>query len=166
MRIGFGYDVHPLVAGRPLILGGVTIPFEQGLLGHSDADVVVHALCDALLGALALGDLGQHFPSTDERWRGASSLVFLQHVTALLQERQYVLGNADITVVAQRPRLSPYTAQMRQRLATAASTALTQMSVKATTTDHLGFAGRGEGIAAYAVCVIQPVPVTHESNMG
>ena len=166
MRIGFGYDVHPLVPGRPLILGGVTIPFEQGLLGHSDADVVVHALCDALLGALALGDLGQHFPSTDERWRGVSSLVFLQHVTDLLQERQFVLGNADITIVAQRPRLSPYTTQMRQRLAAAARSAVTQMSVKATTTDSLGFAGRGEGIAAYAVCVIQHVSATHASDLG
>ena len=166
MRIGFGYDVHPLVPGRPLILGGVTIPFDQGLLGHSDADVVVHALCDALLGALALGDLGQHFPSTDERWRGVSSLVFLQHVTGLLRERQFVLGNADITVVAQHPRLSPYTAQMRQQLATAAGIAVPQMSVKATTTDSLGFAGRGEGIAAYAVCVVQRLYAAHESNMG
>src|SRR5215475_13578544 len=108
MRIGFGYDVHPLVLKRPLILGGVPIPFDMGLLGHSDADVVVHALCDALLGALALGDLGQHFPSTDERWRGVSSLVLLQHVTSLLAAQQYRLGNADITVVAQRPRLAPY----------------------------------------------------------
>jgi 2-C-methyl-D-erythritol 2,4-cyclodiphosphate synthase len=149
-----------------LILGGVTIPFAQGLLGHSDADVVVHALCDAVLGALALGDLGQHFPSTDERWRGVSSLVFLQHVTGLLQERQFVLGNADITIVAQRPRLSPYTTQMRQRLAAAASVAVAQMSVKATTTDGLGFAGRGEGIAAYAVCLIQSVSATPVGDLG
>jgi 2-C-methyl-D-erythritol 2,4-cyclodiphosphate synthase len=155
MRIGFGYDVHPLVQERPLILGGVPIPFDLGLLGHSDADVVVHALCDALLGALALGDLGQHFPSADERWRGVSSLVLLQHVVKLLQERQYVVGNADVTVVAQRPRLAPYTAQMRQVLATTVGVDTGQMSVKATTTDGLGFAGRGEGIAAYAVCLLR-----------
>jgi 2-C-methyl-D-erythritol 2,4-cyclodiphosphate synthase len=159
MRIGCGYDVHPLVPGRPLMLGGVSVPFEMGLLGHSDADVVVHALCDALLGALALGDLGQHFPSGDERWRGVSSLVFLQHVTSLLRQHQFVVGNADITVVAQRPRLAPYTAQMRQVLAATAGVDPTQISVKATTTDGLGFAGRGEGIAAYAVCLIHPVPV-------
>jgi 2-C-methyl-D-erythritol 2,4-cyclodiphosphate synthase len=157
MRIGFGYDVHPLVQERPLILGGVPIPFDLGLLGHSDADVVVHALCDALLGALALGDLGQHFPSADERWRGVSSLVLLQHVVKLLQERQYVVGNADVTVVAQRPRLAPYTAQMRQVLATTVGVDTGQMSVKATTTDGLGFAGRGEGIAAYAVCLLRPL---------
>jgi 2-C-methyl-D-erythritol 2,4-cyclodiphosphate synthase len=157
MRIGFGYDVHPLVQERPLILGGVPIPFDLGLLGHSDADVVVHALCDALLGALALGDLGQHFPSADERWRGVSSLVLLQHVVKLLQERQYVVGNADVTVVAQRPRLAPYTAQMCQVLATTVGVDTGQMSVKATTTDGLGFAGRGEGIAAYAVCLLRPL---------
>jgi len=157
MRIGFGYDVHPLVLRRPLILGGVAIPFEMGLLGHSDADVVVHALCDALLGALALGDLGQHFPSADERWRGVSSLVLLQQVTSFVQERQYVVGNADVTVVAQRPRLAPYTAQMQQVLATTVGIAPEQMSVKATTTDGLGFAGRGEGIAAYAICLLRPL---------
>src|SRR5918912_4307290 len=117
MRIGFGYDVHALVTGRPLVLGGVTIPYERGLDGHSDADVVVHALCDAMLGALALGDLGRHFPSTDERWRGASSLHFLRHVTQLLAAQQYTLGNADITVVAQRPRLAPYTTRMAHTLA-------------------------------------------------
>src|SRR5215510_14268405 len=131
MRIGFGYDVHPLIAGRPLVLGGVTIPYERGLEGHSDADVVIHALCDALLGALALGDLGQHFPSADERWRGVSSLVLLRHVVTLLQERQYGVGNADVTVVAQRPRLAPYTAQMRHILATTVGVDTAQMSVKA-----------------------------------
>ena len=117
MRIGFGYDVHPLVPGRPLVLGGVTIPHDRGLDGHSDADVVVHALCDAMLGALALGDLGQHFPSTDERWRGVSSLHLLRHVTQLLAAQQYTLGNADITVVAQRPRLAPYIVPMVHTLA-------------------------------------------------
>jgi 2-C-methyl-D-erythritol 2,4-cyclodiphosphate synthase len=156
MRIGFGYDVHPLVIGRALILGGVRIPYERGLDGHSDADVVVHALCDAMLGALALGDLGQHFPSSEERWRGVSSLELLRRVTQLLKARQYVLGNADITVVAQRPRLAPYVAQMAQTLAGTVGQAPECLSVKATTTDRLGFAGREEGIAAYAVCLVCP----------
>jgi len=153
MRIGFGYDVHPLVPGRPLVLGGVTIPYERGLDGHSDADVVVHALCDAMLGALALGDLGHHFPSTDERWRGVSSLRLLQHVTQLLAAQDYALGNADITVVAQHPRLSPYVQHMVQTLAMTVGVDPAQMSVKATTTDGLGFVGVGAGIAAYAVCL-------------
>jgi 2-C-methyl-D-erythritol 2,4-cyclodiphosphate synthase len=153
MRIGFGYDVHPLVCGRPLVLGGVTIPYDRGLDGHSDADVVVHALCDAMLGALALGDLGHHFPSTDERWRGVSSLHLLQRVTQLLAAQCYALGNADITVVAQRPRLAPYVQRMMQTLATTMGVAPAQISIKATTTDGLGFIGEGTGIAAYAVCL-------------
>lgn len=156
MRIGFGYDVHPLVPGRPLILGGVSVPYERGLEGYSDADVVVHALCDALLGALALGDLGQHFPSTDERWRGVSSLVLLQHVMTLVAEQHYILGNADVTVVAQRPRLAPYVPQMVQTLSESMGSAPGRLSVKATTTDGLGFTGQEAGIAAYAVCVVQP----------
>jgi 2-C-methyl-D-erythritol 2,4-cyclodiphosphate synthase len=156
MRIGFGYDAHPLIPGRALVLGGVPIPYERGLLGHSDADVVVHALCDAMLGALALGDLGQHFPSTDDRWRGVSSLVLLRQVTVLLAERQYVLSNADITVVAQRPRLAPYITQMVQTLTAAVAGVPGQISVKATTTDGLGFTGQEAGIAAYAVCVVCP----------
>ena len=158
MRIGFGYDVHPLVSGRALILGGVTIPFDRGLEGYSDADVVVHALCDAILGALALGDLGQHFPSTDTRWRGVSSLVLLQHVSALAAAQGYGLGNADLTVVAQRPRLAPYVPQMVQTLTTVMQGEPGQLSVKATTTDGLGFTGQEEGIAAYAVCLLQPLP--------
>jgi len=158
MRIGFGYDVHPLVPGRPLILGGVTIPHDRGLDGHSDADAVVHALCDAMLGALALGDLGQHFPSTDERWRGVSSLALLQHVTQLIMARDYRLGNADITIVAQRPRLAPYVPRMVQILATTTMVPPSQISVKATTTDRLGFIGAEAGIAAYAVCLCQPAP--------
>jgi 2-C-methyl-D-erythritol 2,4-cyclodiphosphate synthase len=158
MRIGFGYDVHPLVSGRPLVLGGVTVPYELGLQGHSDADVVVHALCDALLGALALGDLGQYFPSSDERWRGVSSLVLLRQVVALLREHQFMLGNADITVVAQQPRLAPYIPHMVQVLAEAMGGSAAQISVKATTTDGLGFTGQGAGIAAYAVCLIVPMP--------
>jgi 2-C-methyl-D-erythritol 2,4-cyclodiphosphate synthase len=156
MRIGFGYDVHPLIAGRPLVLGGVTIPYEHGLDGHSDADVVVHALCDAMLGALALGDLGHYFPSTDEHWRGVSSLHLLRHVTQLIAAQHYALGNADITVVAQRPRLAPYVQHMAQTLATTVGVEPQQISVKATTTDGLGFIGAGTGIAAYAVCLCRP----------
>lgn len=154
MRIGLGYDVHPLVSGRPLILGGVSVPFERGLDGHSDADVVAHALGDALLGALALGDLGRHFPSNDERWRGVSSIVLLRHIMGLVQERHFGIGNADITIVAQRPRLAPYIEQMQQRLAGALGIDPQRLSVKATTTDGLGFLGREEGIAAYAVCLL------------
>jgi 2-C-methyl-D-erythritol 2,4-cyclodiphosphate synthase len=153
MRIGFGYDVHPLVPGRRLVLGGVTIPYDRGLDGHSDADVVVHALCDAMLGALALGDLGQHFPSTDERWHGVSSLHLLQHVTQLLAIQQYALSNADITVVAQRPRLAPYAPSMVHTLALTVGVDPARISVKATTTDGLGFIGAEMGIAAYAVCL-------------
>lgn len=153
MRIGFGYDVHPLVPGRPLVLGGVTIPHDRGLDGHSDADVVVHALCDAMLGALALGDLGRHFPSTDERWRGVSSLDLLRHVTQLLAAQHYAVNNADITVVAQSPRLAPYTPHMVHTLAATVGVDPTQISVKATTTDGLGFIGAETGIAAYAVCL-------------
>ena len=156
IRIGFGYDAHPLVPGRPLVLGGIRIPYAKGLLGHSDADVVVHALCDALLGALALGDLGRHFPSTDERWQGASSLVFLEHVAHLLHEQRYALGNADITVVAQQPRLAVYLPEMARVLAAAMGAVQGQVSVKATTTDGLGFVGREAGIAAYAVCLLYP----------
>jgi 2-C-methyl-D-erythritol 2,4-cyclodiphosphate synthase len=156
MRIGFGYDAHPLVPGRPLILGGVTIPHELGLAGHSDADVVAHALCDALLGALALGDLGTYFPSSEARWRGVSSLLLLQQVTRLVRERQYVLGNADITIVAQRPKLSPYIEPMIAAMAAAAGGTPDQMSIKATTTDGLGFVGLEAGIAAYAICLLRP----------
>ncbi|MGQ4807765.1 2-C-methyl-D-erythritol 2,4-cyclodiphosphate synthase [Candidatus Entotheonellaceae bacterium PAL068K] len=156
MRIGFGYDAHPLVPGRPLILGGVRVPYQRGLSGYSDADVIVHALCDAMLGALALGDLGQHFPSTDERWHGVSSLMLLQHVNHLVRERQYALGNADMTIVAQRPRLASYLTQMVQTLAATIEVEPSQISIKATTTDGLGFSGQGAGIAAYAVCLVVP----------
>jgi 2-C-methyl-D-erythritol 2,4-cyclodiphosphate synthase len=162
MRIGFGYDVHPLVVGRPLVLGGITIPYERGLEGYSDADVVVHALCDAMLGALALGDLGQHFPSTEERWRGVSSLVLLQYVMHLLTVHHYIIGNVDITVVAQRPRLSPYVPQMVRTLATTLASSPQQISVKATTTDGLGFVGQEAGIAAYAVCLLYPQPSSEQ----
>ena len=156
MRIGFGYDVHRLAPGAALVLGGVRIPHEFGLQGHSDADVVVHALCDAMLGAAALGDIGQHFPSSDNRWRGVSSLHFLNAVTRLLAESRYELANADLTIVAQRPRLGPYLPQMAATLAAAADAGPGQLSVKATTTDGLGFAGTEEGIAAFAVCLLRP----------
>lgn len=154
MRIGFGYDVHPLVDGRPLIIGGVEIAHERGLGGYSDADVAVHALCDAMLGALALGDLGRHFPSSERRWQGVSSLVLLRHVNDLVAERRYHLSNADITVVAQRPRLAPYVPQMVHALATTLGVETGRLSIKATTTEGLGFAGREAGIAAYAVCLL------------
>lgn len=156
MRIGFGYDVHALAPGAPLVLGGVRIPHEAGLRGHSDADVVVHALCDAMLGAAALGDIGRHFPSSDDRWRGASSLYFLRAVTRLLAVSGHELGNADVTVVAQRPRLGPYLPRMTAKMAAAANAEPGQLNVKATTTDGLGFAGAEKGIAAYAVCLVRP----------
>ncbi len=154
MRIGEGYDVHRLTEGRRLVLGGVEIPWEKGLLGHSDADAALHALCDALLGALALGDIGQHFPDSDERWRGADSLELLKAVYAMVRERGYVLGNADVTVIAQRPKLAPHIPLMRERIAAALDTGADNISVKATTEEGLGFTGRGEGIAARAVVLL------------
>lgn len=154
MRIGEGYDVHRLTEGRRLVLGGVEIPWEKGLLGHSDADAALHALCDALLGALALGDIGQHFPDSDERWRGADSIDLLKAVYAMVRERGYVLGNADVTVIAQRPKLAPYIPLMRERIAAALDTGADNISVKATTEEGLGFTGRGEGIAARAVVLL------------
>lgn len=157
MRIGFGYDAHRLVSGTVLVLGGVPIPHEFGLHGHSDADVVVHALCDAMLGAVALGDIGQHFPSSDERWRGSSSLLFLQAVTRMLAEENHTLGNADVTIVAQRPQLARYFPRMVTTLAAAANIEPAQLNIKATTTDGLGFAGTEKGIAAYAVCLVKPL---------
>ena len=156
MRIGFGYDAHRLAPDAALVLGGIPIPHEYGLQGHSDADVVVHALCDAMLGAAALGDIGQHFPSTDERWRGVSSLIILKAVTRLLAENHHTLGNADITIVAQRPRLAPYLPRMAATLAATVNAKPAQLSVKATTTDGLGFPGTEKGIAAYAVCLVWP----------
>ena len=144
IRIGSGYDVHAFVIGRPLILGGVTIPSEQGLSGHSDADVVVHAIVDALLGAAALGDIGQHFPSTDDRWKNQPSSVFLDYTYDLLSQQQYVINNIDATIVAERPKLAPYIQAMRTHLAEHLHLTREQVSVKATTTDGLGFAGRKE----------------------
>jgi len=154
MRIGHGYDVHRLVPGRKLILGGVEIPHHLGLLGHSDADVAAHALADALLGAAALGDIGQHFPDTDPAYAGADSLVLLGKVADLLSRAGWRLENADVTVLAQRPRLKPYIPQMRQNFARALGVPVEKVSVKATTEEGLGFTGREEGIASHAVVLI------------
>ena len=155
MRIGHGMDVHRLVEGRKLILCGVEVPFELGLLGHSDADVATHALMDALLGAAALGDIGKLFPDTDERYRGADSVGLLKEVCALLAREGYSIGNADVTIVAQRPKLRPYIDAMRARLAGAMGVDAACVSVKATTTEHLGFEGEGLGISAHAVCLLE-----------
>jgi 2-C-methyl-D-erythritol 2,4-cyclodiphosphate synthase len=154
MRIGQGYDVHRLVPGRPLILGGVTIPSEQGLLGHSDADVLTHAVIDALLGAAALGDIGSHFPDTDPEWKGADSLALLTTVVERVREVGFAVGNVDATVVLQRPRLRPHIDAMRARLAEAMGTDIGRVSVKATTGEEMGFEGRGEGASASAVCLL------------
>lgn len=154
MRIGHGYDVHRLTPGRKLILGGVDIPHHLGLLGHSDADVAAHALCDALLGAAALGDIGQHFPDTDPAYAGADSLVLLGRVMGLLREEGWRVENADLTILAQKPKLKPHIPQMRQNLARAMGVPVTAVSVKATTEEGLGFTGREEGIAAHAVVLI------------
>ena len=157
MRIGHGYDVHRLTEGRRLILGGVEIPYEKGLLGHSDADVLVHALMDAMLGAAALGDIGKLFPDNDDAFLGADSIVLLNKVTSLLKEKGFVLSNADCTVIAQKPKLAPFTDAMRQRIADAAGVSTAQISVKATTEEKLGFTGEGLGIAAHAVVLIEEV---------
>ena len=154
MKIGTGFDVHSFSENRKLILGGVEIPYEKGLLGHSDADVLTHALMDALLGALALGDIGKHFPDTDDRYKGADSIKLLEHVTELVKSKGYSLGNCDITVICQRPKLAGYIDAMRMRLANAMGAPVDSVSIKATTTEKLGFTGRGEGIAAEAVCIL------------
>ena len=154
-RIGMGFDVHRLVEGRDLWLGGVNIPFELGLLGHSDADVAIHALCDALLGAAALRDIGYHFPDTDPRYKGIDSRLLLRHVMQLLDEQGYCLGNCDITICAERPKLNPHIPAMQQELAACMDCEPFRVSIKATTTERLGYTGRGEGIAAYAVALIE-----------
>ncbi len=155
LRVGHGYDVHRLVEGRALILGGVTVPFDRGLLGHSDADVLTHAVMDALLGAAALGDIGQLFPDSDAAYAGADSIALLERVTALLREHGWQVGNVDATVVAQAPRLAPYIPEMRRRLAEAMGLDVDCVSVKATTEERLGFTGSGEGMAAHAVALIE-----------
>ncbi len=154
IRIGQGYDVHQFAEDRPLILGGVTIPFEKGLAGHSDADVLLHAICDALLGAAALGDIGQHFPDTDDRYKGADSRDLLRAVRLLLEQSSYTLMNLDATIIAQRPKLSPFISGMREHIAADLHVDINQVNIKATTTETLGFEGRGEGIAAQAVVLI------------
>lgn len=171
MRVGMGYDVHKLVEGRDLILGGVKIPYERGLLGHSDADVLVHAVMDALLGAAALGDIGQHFPDTDERYRGISSMKLLEHVGELLQEHLYVIENIDATIIAQRPKMMPHIAQMRKNIAETLHLEQDQVNIKATTEEGLGFTGAGEGISSQAVCALEKMTnfsydVTPSDNDG
>ncbi len=155
MRIGHGYDVHRLVEGRALILGGVNVPYEKGLLGHSDADVLTHAVMDALLGAACLGDIGRHFPDSDPAYAGADSLALLRAVMSLLEDRGYALGNLDATILAQAPKLAPHIPQMRANLAQAMGVEADQVSVKATTEEGLGFTGQGLGIAAHAVALLE-----------
>ncbi len=157
MRVGFGYDVHMLVQGRPLILGGVEVPYEMGLLGHSDADVLLHAICDAMLGAAALGDIGTHFPDTSPEYKGVSSMVLLERTAALVGARGFRLKNIDTTIVAQKPKLASFIPKMAGRISEAMGIAFDCISIKAKTTETLGFCGRGEGIAAYAVVLLEEV---------
>jgi len=155
LRIGHGFDVHAFAEGRRLVIGGVDIPHERGLLGHSDADVLIHAICDALLGAAGLGDIGRHFPDSDARYRGVDSRELLRHVAGLLDARGWRVGNVDATLIAQAPRMAPHIPAMRERLAADLGIAVEALNVKATTTEKLGFTGRQEGIAAEAVCLLQ-----------
>lgn len=154
MRIGMGYDVHRLTENRELIIGGVKIPYEKGLLGHSDADVLVHAIMDALLGAAALGDIGKHFPDTDETYKGISSINLLKHVGRLLEESCYLIENIDATIIAQAPKMRPHIDSMRENIATALGIDIAQVNVKATTEEGLGFTGKGEGISSQAICLL------------
>lgn len=154
MRIGMGYDVHRLVEGRPLVMGGVTIPYEKGLLGHSDADVLLHAIADALLGAAALGDIGRHFPDTDPAYKGISSILLLQKVGQLLDENMFFIENIDATIIAQAPKMRPYIDQMRENIACALGISVEQVNVKATTEEGLGFTGEGFGISSQAICML------------
>ena len=154
IRIGQGFDVHQLVEGRPLIIGGITIPYEKGLLGHSDADVLLHTISDAALGALAMGDIGKHFPDTDPAFLGADSAKLMEHVWDLVKKEGYKLGNIDCTIIAQKPKMAPYIEEMRVRIASLLEAEVGQVNVKATTTEKLGFTGRSEGIAAQAVILL------------
>lgn len=158
MRVGIGFDAHRLEPGRPLVLGGVEIPFPLGLAGHSDADVVCHALADAILGALGAGDIGGHFPDTDPRWKGASSLVLLRKVAETARGQGYRVGNADVTVIAESPKIAPFVGEMRERLARCLGVEAAAVSIKGKTTEGLGFCGRGEGITALAVVLLVRVP--------
>lgn len=155
MRIGMGYDVHKLTKDRELILGGVKIPWEMGLLGHSDADVLIHAVMDALLGAAALGDIGKHFPDTDPAYKGISSILLLQHVTRLIEEHGFRIGNVDATIIAQKPKMAPHIPKMRKNMAQAMNIEESRLNIKATTEEGLGFTGRCEGIASQAVCLLE-----------
>ncbi len=158
MRIGHGYDVHRLVEGRACIIGGVNIPYDRGLLGHSDADVLTHAIMDSMLGALALGDIGKHFPDKDPKYAGADSIFLLSEVLKLITDKGYEIGNIDATVIAQAPKLAPYIYEMRKIIAKTLNTDIDNVSVKATTEEHLGFTGEGLGIAAHSVCLLKKVP--------
>lgn len=158
MRIGQGFDVHALVAGRKLVIGGVHVPYEKGLEGHSDADVLIHAICDALLGAAALGDIGRHFPDTDPAYKGADSRVLLRAVAQKIAAARFTVANIDSTIIAQAPRMAPHIAQMAANISADLGLAVAVVNVKATTTEHLGFTGRGEGIAAQAVALLIPYP--------
>lgn len=157
MRVGLGYDVHKLVEGRDLILGGVNIPYEKGLLGHSDADVLVHAIMDALLGAATLGDIGKHFPDTDPAYKGADSLKLLEHVGKILEEQLYVIENIDATIIAQRPKMAPHIPTMRDNVARVLGIDVEQINIKATTEEGLGFTGSGDGISSQAICAIEKI---------
>ena len=157
MRVGMGYDVHRLVEGRDLILGGVTIPYEKGLLGHSDADVLLHAIMDALLGAAALGDIGKHFPDTDDKYKGISSIKLLEHVGELLEEHNYQIVNLDTTIIAQRPKMAPHIPQMVKNVVETLHIDESQVNIKATTEEGLGFTGTGEGISSQAICSLMPI---------
>ncbi len=154
-RFGMGYDVHRLTEGRKLLIGGVEIPYEKGLLGHSDADVLLHAVTDAILGAAGLGDIGRHFPDTEEKWKGADSRKLLEMAVALVREKGFRVGNVDATIVAQAPKLAPYIPAMKKNVAASLGIEEARVNVKATTEEHLGFTGRGEGMAAYAVCGLE-----------
>ena len=157
MRVGLGYDVHKLVEGRKLIIGGVNVPHEKGLLGHSDADVLIHAVMDSILGALALGDIGKHFPDTDEKYKGADSMKLLEFVYNLINEKGYGIGNIDCTIIAQIPKMSPHIQNMRENIAKALNTSIENINVKATTEEGLGFTGAKEGIAAQSICLLVKV---------
>jgi len=167
MRVGMGYDVHRLVEDRDLIIGGVTIPYEKGLLGHSDADVLLHAISDALLGAAALGDIGKHFPDSDPAYKGISSILLLERVGALLEEKGFLIENIDATIIAQAPKMRPYIDTMRENIAKALGLEISQINVKATTEEGLGFTGTGEGISAQAICMLtSPFDLTARQISG
>lgn len=157
MRIGSGFDVHAFGPGDHIMLGNISIPFNQGFVAHSDGDVLIHAICDALLGALALGDIGRHFPPTDPKWAGCDSVVFLEHCHQLIREAGYALGNLDCTIMAEQPKITPHAAAIQNRLAEILDVQTDQISIKATTTERLGFTGRGEGIAVQATCLLLKV---------